>query len=273
MGLKPGNPDGSFVQNVPLIGFQATRVSGSFLAGGQTIGLEFPKNFVAMPGRAGEQPKIADSEVVFVGHSVDWPEYGWDDFKGLDVRGKTLIMLVGDPPVPDSTTHPGSIRPCSRAEHDLLRPLDLQVRDRREGRGGGRHHRPRERTGRIPVLGGSGKLEPARTSISRPASCATPAPAVPVRGWIDSPTAKALCQAAGLDIAALGAAIRRDFRPVVLNARAGFDIAVKTRQVQSRNVIAKLEGSDPAFKNRVCRLHGPLGSSGHRSQPQGRPDL
>ena len=54
-----------------------------------------------MPGRAGEQPKIDDSEVVFVGYGVVAPEYGWDDFKGLDVRGKTLIMLVGDPPVPD----------------------------------------------------------------------------------------------------------------------------------------------------------------------------
>ncbi len=101
MGLKPGNPDGSFVQNVPLVGFQTTRVAGSFRTGGQTIGLEFPRNFVAMPGRPGEQPKIDDSEVVFVGYGVVAPEYGWDDFKGLDVRGKTLIMLVGDPPVPD----------------------------------------------------------------------------------------------------------------------------------------------------------------------------
>ena len=74
MGLKPGNPDGTFVQNVPLVGFQATRVAGSFRAGGKAIALEFPKNFVAMPGRAGEQPKVDDSEVVFVGHGVVAPE-------------------------------------------------------------------------------------------------------------------------------------------------------------------------------------------------------
>jgi len=101
MGLHPGNPDGTFVQNVPLVGFQATRVGGSLRAGAQTIVLEFPRNFVAMPGRAGERPKIAGSEVVFVGHGVVAPEYGWDDYKGVDVRGKTLLMLVGDPPIPD----------------------------------------------------------------------------------------------------------------------------------------------------------------------------
>ena len=103
MGLRPGNPDGTFLQNVPLLGFQATHVAGVFRVGEKPIELEFPRNFVAMPGRAGEQPKIDDSDIVFVGYGVQAPEYGWDDFKGLDLRGKTLIMLVGDPPVPDPT--------------------------------------------------------------------------------------------------------------------------------------------------------------------------
>ena len=145
-----------------LLGFQATRVSGIVPRRAEkTIGLEFPRNFVAMPGRAGEQPKIESSDVVFVGHGVVAPEYGWDDFKGLDVRGKTLIMLVGDPPVPDPND-PIQAR-SGRVQgpgDDLLRPLDVQVRDRRQAGGRGRDHRPRGRSGGIPVLGGSGKLEP-----------------------------------------------------------------------------------------------------------------
>jgi Zn-dependent M28 family amino/carboxypeptidase len=73
---------------------------------------------------------------------------------------------------------------------------------------------------------------------------------VAVEGWIDSPTAKALFQAAGQDLTALKkAAIRRDFQPVSLQARADFMVTNKFRQVQSRNVIAKLEGSDPALKD------------------------
>ena len=116
MGLKPGNPDGTFVQNVPLVGFQATEVRGSFQAGGKTIALEFPKNFVGVSrGRAGEQPQVDDSEVVFVGYGVVAPEYGWDDYKGVDVRGKTLVMLVNDPPFPIPTTPRSSIPRSSRA--------------------------------------------------------------------------------------------------------------------------------------------------------------
>ncbi len=101
MGLKPGNPDGTFVQNVPLVGFQAKRVDGSFHAGDRAIGLSFPSDFVAVSRRMAEEVKIEKSDVVFVGYGVVAPEYDWDDYKGLDVRGKTLIMLVNDPQVPD----------------------------------------------------------------------------------------------------------------------------------------------------------------------------
>src|SRR5208337_1859712 len=134
--------------------------------------LAFPKNFVAMPGRAGEQPKIEDSEVVFVGHGVVAPEYGWDDFKGLDgPAGYPFSVVQGS---------------WSGENFDI-------------------------------VASGS----------------AAPALALPVKGWIDSPTAKVLCLAAGQDLAALkSSAVRRDFRPVALNARARFDIEVKARQVQ-----------------------------------------
>ncbi len=249
-GLQPGNPDGSFLQNVPLVGFQATRVGGSLRAGGQTIGLEFPRNFVAMPGRAGGQPKIADSEVVFVGHGVVAPEYGWDDFKGLDVRGKTLLMLVGDPPVADP--------------HDPSK-LDPAVFKGRAMTYYGRWTYKYEIAAKLGAAaaiivhedGPAGyPFSVVQGSWSRenfdivPSGSAAPAPAVPVRGWIDSPTARALCLAAGQDLPALkSSAVRRDFRPVVLNARAGFDIEVRTRQVQSHNVVARLEGSDPALKN------------------------
>ena len=67
----------------------------------ETIALSFPNDFVAVSRRLAEEVKVEKSDVVFVGYGVVAPEYGWDDYKGLDVRGKTLIMLVNDPPVPD----------------------------------------------------------------------------------------------------------------------------------------------------------------------------
>ncbi len=101
MGLKPGNPDGTYLQAVPLVGFQAKRVTGSFQTHGRTVALAFPEDFVAVSRRMVPEVTIENSDVVFVGYGAVAPEYGWDDYKGLDVRGKTLIMLVNDPPVTD----------------------------------------------------------------------------------------------------------------------------------------------------------------------------
>src|SRR5256714_1270107 len=63
--------------------------------------LKFGDDFVASSARLQNQIKIDNSDIVFVGYGVVAPEYGWDDYKNVDVRGKTLLMLIGDPPVPD----------------------------------------------------------------------------------------------------------------------------------------------------------------------------
>src|SRR4051794_27820046 len=68
MGLKPGNPDGTFVQAVPLVGFQAKQVQGSFQVGARPIVLSFPNDFVAVSRRMAEEVKVGDSDVVFVGY-------------------------------------------------------------------------------------------------------------------------------------------------------------------------------------------------------------
>ena len=115
MGLKPGNPDGTFVQAVPLVGFQAKQVSGSFQVGERAIGLSFPNDFVAVSRRMAEEVKVEKSDVVFVGYGVVAPEYGWDDYKGLDVRGKTLSCWSTTRRSPTPTTHPSSPAPSSKA--------------------------------------------------------------------------------------------------------------------------------------------------------------
>ncbi|HEX6729004.1 MAG TPA: hypothetical protein VF074_03290, partial [Pyrinomonadaceae bacterium] len=99
IGLKPGNPDGTFVQKVPLVGFTAAPTA-SFTAGGKQINLTFPKDYVAVSRRFVPESKVENSDIVFVGYGVVAPEYGWDDYKGLDVRGKTIVMLINDPQVP-----------------------------------------------------------------------------------------------------------------------------------------------------------------------------
>ncbi len=100
LGLAPGSPDGTYVQEVPLAGVTSTPTA-TFTVGGKTTALSYPDDFVASSERLQPEVKVENSDVVFVGYGVVAPEYGWDDYKDVDVRGKTILMLVGDPPVPD----------------------------------------------------------------------------------------------------------------------------------------------------------------------------
>ena len=101
VGLEPGNPDGTWVQNVPLVGI--TPLEGDDMtvtAGDQTRTLTPGADYVAYTKRVVDQVEV-DAEFVFVGYGAIAPEYEWDDFKGVDVSGKILLFLVNDPPSDD----------------------------------------------------------------------------------------------------------------------------------------------------------------------------
>src|SRR5438093_11562355 len=101
IGLKPGNPNGTYTQEVPLAGIKS-EPRMSFVIGDKTIDLKYPDDFVASSARLQPEIKVDKSDVVFVGYGIVAPEYGWDDYKDVDVRGKILLMLIGDSPIPDS---------------------------------------------------------------------------------------------------------------------------------------------------------------------------
>src|ERR687884_720782 len=92
-------PDATYVQKVPLVGFTA-QPTASFTAGAKKMDLQFPQDYVAVSRRFVPESKVENSDIVFVGYGVVAPEYGWDDYKGVDVRGKTILMLINDPAVP-----------------------------------------------------------------------------------------------------------------------------------------------------------------------------
>ncbi|HWP43390.1 MAG TPA: peptidase M28, partial [Blastocatellia bacterium] len=101
IGLAPGNTDGTYYQKVPLVGITTRQDSEMKIkAGDKDMTLKFGDDFVARTVRVVDKTSF-DSDVVFVGYGVVAPEYNWDDYKGMDVRGKVLLMLVNDPPVPD----------------------------------------------------------------------------------------------------------------------------------------------------------------------------
>src|ERR1041385_8692820 len=101
VGLTAGNTDGTYFQKVPLVGITPAPAPLVFKKGGQQQTLKWKDDVVAWTKHVAESATIDNSELVFVGYGVVAPEFNWDDYKGLDVKGKTLVMLVDDPPVPD----------------------------------------------------------------------------------------------------------------------------------------------------------------------------
>jgi len=246
LGLKPGNPDGTYIQNVPLVGYEATEVRGTFQTPEGPLALEFPKNLVAVSRRPAEEIKVENSDVIFVGYGVVAPEYDWDDFKGVDVRGKTLIMLVNDPAVPDPN-NPEELDPnvfkgramtyygrwTYKYEIAAEKGAAAAILIHEEGPAG------------YPFEVVQGSWSGENFDIAEPPREDAPPPPA-VEGWIDLETATKLLKAGGQDFAALKkAAVDRSFKPVTLDTKAEFSIKTKRREAQSRNVLAKLEGSAP----------------------------
>ena len=247
MGLKPGNPDGTYVQNVPLAGFTA-RPTASFSAGGKNIELKNLDDYVAVSRRYVPEVKVENSDIVFVGYGVVAPEYGWDDYKGLDVRGKTIVMLINDPAVPDPAD-------ASKLDERMFKGKAMTY----YGRWTYKYEIASEKGAAAAIIvhetGPAGyPYEVVRGSwgrenfdIVRPDKNAG---RVGVESWITLDRAKELFAASGQDFDALKrAAVRKDFKPVALGAKANFTVRNTLRQIDSRNVIARLDGSDPKLKN------------------------
>ncbi len=97
MGLKPGN-NGSFIQDVPLVSITANpNTHMAVQIGENSIQLKYGDQMMASTSRLVENIEIKDSPLVFVGYGIVAPEYNWDDYAGVDMKGKTAVILVNDP--------------------------------------------------------------------------------------------------------------------------------------------------------------------------------
>ncbi|MBI2834270.1 MAG: M28 family peptidase [Acidobacteria bacterium] len=245
-GLKPGNPDGTYVQKVPLVGFTA-QPAASVKAGGKTVTLKFPNDYVAVSRRFVPDVKVSNSELVFVGYGVVAPEYGWDDYKGVDVKGKTIVMLVNDPPVPDAAD-------ASKLDDTMFKGRAMTY----YGRWTYKYEVATEKGAAAAIIvhetGPAGyPYEVVSGSWGRENfDIQTPdknMKQVAVESWITLDKAKEIFRTSGHDFDELKkAAVARNFTPVPLGATATFTIKNTLREIDSQNVIGTLEGSDPNLK-------------------------
>jgi len=247
LGLAPGNPDGSYIQNVPLVGFTA-HPTISLVAAGEPLQLAFPQDAVIWSRHFVPEVKVQDSDVVFVGYGIVAPEYGWDDYKGVDVRGKTILMLINDPPIPDPNDP-------SKLDEKMFKGRAMTYYGRwtykyeiATAKGAAAAIIVHE-TGPAGypwgvIMGSSGRenmdLQVPDGNAGR----------VAIEGWITLESARKLCTASGHDFTTLkAAALSRDFKPMSLNSKASFTVQNTLRDIASRNVIAKRDGSDPNLKD------------------------
>jgi Zn-dependent M28 family amino/carboxypeptidase len=245
LGLKPGNPDGSWVQKVPMRS-QTPSPRFSYTVGGKTVALNFPDDFVASSTGPDTSVRIKDSEIVFVGYGAVAPEYGWDDFKGVDVRGKTIVMLINDPAIPDP-------RDPSRLDPAMFKGEEMTY----YGRWTYKYEIAAKMGAAAAIIVHETKPAAYPYAVVRQggigeqfslAGGGKETPEIP--GWIHEDKARELFAAAGLDFAQLKqAALKKDFKPVSLKGVANFEIDNERRFLDSHNVVALLPGSDPKLKD------------------------
>ena len=246
LGLAPGNPDGTYIQPVSMIGY-TSHPDASIAVGGKPMKLRFPNDYVAVSRRNANAIRVDNSDVVFVGYGVVAPEYGWDDYKGLDVKGKTIIMLVNDPavPSPDDSTKLDSTMFKGKAMTYYGRwTYKYEIASDKGAAAAIIVHETGPAGYPYEVVVGSWGRENFDVKATGPTN------RVAVEAWMALDKTKELFRNAGLNFDSLKkAATRKDFKPVALNAKATFHVRNQVREIQSKNVVAKLEGSDANLKD------------------------
>ncbi len=245
LGLQPGNPDGTFIQNVPLVGISSTPTL-SFSLDGKTLALENVNDYVGPASRITPTVSAKDSDVVFVGYGVVAPEYGWDDYKGVDVKGKTLLMLVNDPPVTkaDGTLDDAMFKGKAMTYYGRW-TYKYEIAAEKGAAACLIVHETGPAAYPFAVLVGSRTRENFEI-----AALDNNMGHAGMEGWLTVDAARRVFAAAGKDYDTLkAAAAHKDFHPVDLGSKASYAITNVLRNVASKNVIALLPGSDPKLRN------------------------
>jgi Zn-dependent M28 family amino/carboxypeptidase len=240
LGLQPGGPNGAWQQPFDLVGItSAVPKTWTFKAGSGEVPLAYWDDFIAVSGVQKEQAAIDGAELVFVGYGIQAPEYQWDDFKGMDLKGKVLVMLNNDPDW-DPKLFEGNRRLYyGRWSYKYESAA-------RQGAAGAIivHTTPSAGYG-WNVVQSSWSGEQFRLPAGEE-------PHVQVTGWTTEDATRRLFKAAGKDLDALvQQAHSRDFRPVPLGITTSLSFPVKVSRVQTANVAGLLPGSDPRLKDEV----------------------
>jgi Zn-dependent M28 family amino/carboxypeptidase len=248
MGLKPGNGD-SYFQVVPMMETTADESTAMTLdVNGKPRTLAFGTDMVIGTRTGQQEVKIDGSELVFVGYGVDAPEQNWNDYAGVDVKGKTVVMFVNDP---GFHSQDASLFEGKRMTYYGRWTYKFEEAGRKGAAAALIIH---------DTEGASYGWDVVKNSWSGAQydlrAADDPAPRVPLQGWITGEQAKTLFADAGLDLDAMRAAAgKRGFKPVPLPAKASVTLKSTIAEKESRNVLALLPGSERPEEAVVYMAH------------------
>lgn len=240
-GIAPG-VNGSYFQEVPIDIVGARQQTIRVSTGGKApAALRYPDDVVMWAGSATDSSAMR-GEVVFVGYGINAPENRWNDFKGMDLKGKILLILVNDPPAPAGEPALFGGKAMTWYGRWVYKFEEAE----RQGAAGALIIHTTERAG-YPWHTVVGSWAKEQRMLPRDAS--RPAP-LGIQGWIRDTVAASLLSRAGLDLAALTAqAASRDFKPVPTGITIDASFRNDVAHMQSQNVVGVLAGRDAKLKN------------------------
>ena len=238
-GAQPAGDHGTYFQRVPLVGVEtAAGATLSAAARGREVAFRWGDEFVGVSPLQQAEARF-EADAVFVGHGIAAPEYHWDDFKGVNVAGKMLVLFTNEPPSGDPKFFEGrALTYYGRWTYKYEEAL------RRGARGVLIIHT-------TPTA--SYGWDVVRSSWARETPFVKLAPnekALGIQGWITEEGGDRLLGLAGHSVAELLAASEKpDFHPIDLGIRISVNLPSKVRDIETRNVAAIFPGSDPKLKS------------------------
>ena len=243
LGIEPGAPDGTYLQQVPIV---ESVVDRNFVLSVPGNTYRYYNDVVAFSGL--ERPRVqVQGEVVFVGHGIVAPELKWNDYAGANVRNKWVMIMVNDPPAPaDEPTLFGG----SALTYYGRWTYKFEEAARQGAAGALLIHTDASATYPWQVVQSSW----SGTQYSLPPQPGEPA--LGIKAWITEAAAKDMSRRGGRDLDTLrAAASKRGFKPVTLNVRAAATLTQKAARKTSANVIGVLKGTTNAGEAVIYSAH------------------
>lgn len=239
-GLEPGGENGGWTQTVPLIRTQLQRpVTVTVRQAGQTVPLRFPEDIYVSTVRAVESARIANAPMVFVGYGVRAPERGWDDFKGVDLKGKVAVFLVNDPDFEAAAGEPVAGKFGGETMTYYGRWAYKFEEAARRGAIAALVVHESEAAG----YGWNVIESPGGENFNIVLASDSQQPPL-LQSWVQRPVAEALLKRVGRDYETVKRQARTAaFEPIDLKSTLSADAKVELSRITSRNVIGKLTGS------------------------------